>query len=332
MSRYIFLRTAWMEHYKGVKKNDIPIGAGSYVTENADGGEVYNFQPLRGKYYGYARIQKGRGLRLTRLGASTGDELIEDITVVLFGRNPETGGQRIIGWYEHATLYRDTQRLQNNKRNNHPWYVATAEVDNAYLVPEDNRLFPVPDNGPGQSNAWYVEEYDDRNYLREVQKYISNPEGYIFRKRKKGGGWQKDAALRQKIEWAAMETVADYFESRNYRVEYRHKENLGWDLEASLGRQTLLLEVKGLSGDLMFVDFTPNEYENCYRNSHYRICIVSNALNKNLKLDIFFREKQIWTNKKGDLLLPKTRQSARFFYKQASTLFKHKSKTISHLN
>jgi hypothetical protein len=58
MPRYIFLRTAWMEFYKGRTQKDLPIGAGSYVSKNSDGGEVYNFFPIRGKYYGFARIQE----------------------------------------------------------------------------------------------------------------------------------------------------------------------------------------------------------------------------------------------------------------------------------
>ena len=47
MPRNIFLRTAWMKRYQGVNENDIPVGAGWYVNENADGGEVYNFLPIR---------------------------------------------------------------------------------------------------------------------------------------------------------------------------------------------------------------------------------------------------------------------------------------------
>ncbi len=314
MPRFIFLRIAWMEHYQGVKPDDIPIGAGTYVTENADGGEVYNFYPIRSKYFGYARIQKGRNLRLKRVGANVEDDCIEDVTVVFFARNPETGGQRIVGWYEHATLFREIQSFSSKQRHHQPWYLTKTDVSNAYLLAKDDRLFDVPEDGPGQSNAWYVEEYYNRKYLREVIKYISDPDHYIFRNPIRSGGWQSDAELKLKIELESMKEVAKHFENQNYVVRYKHKENLGWDLEASSGKQTLLLEVKGLSGEFSFVDFTPNEFENSKNNKkHYRICIVSNVLNHNKKLDIFFKEKTYWVNRNGEKLTEKIRQSARYF-------------------
>src|SRR5665213_885610 len=178
MPRFIFLRIAWMKYYRGVTENDIPTGAGWYVTENSDGGEVYNFLPIRDKYYGYARIQMGRGLRLERLGASLNDHSIDDVTIIFFGRNPQTGGQYIIGWYTRAILYRRMQELDNERRGNQPHYL--AETKSAYLVSEDDRIFEVPDDGPGQTNAWYVEQYGNV-YLNEVKNYIADPTNYIIR-------------------------------------------------------------------------------------------------------------------------------------------------------
>src|SRR5690606_36216174 len=112
----IFLRIAWMNEYRGVKRSDIPTGAGSYVEENADGGEVCNFLPISGKYYGYARIQGNRSLRLENLGAEMEDASISGILIVLFAKNPETGGHYIVGWYDNATLYREIQMLSKNVR------------------------------------------------------------------------------------------------------------------------------------------------------------------------------------------------------------------------
>lgn len=66
---FFFVRIAWMNYYQGVK-NDIPKGAGSYVKENQNGGEVYNFKEISGKYYGYSRSQNGRSFDLTKTGAS----------------------------------------------------------------------------------------------------------------------------------------------------------------------------------------------------------------------------------------------------------------------
>lgn len=315
MPRYIFLRTAWMKHYEGVNENDIPVGAGWWVNENEDGGEVYNFHPIRDHYYGFARIQMGRSLRIERVGAIANADSVNDITVVFFGRNPQTGGQYIIGWYQHATLYRHTQQLANNLRGNQPFYLTKAQVTNGYLVQEEDRIFEVPDDGPGQTNAWYVEEYNDA-YLTEVKRYIATPENYIRRQPHRiinGNAWQRDAEKRKRIEIAAMDMVANYFAARRYSVEYRHTENLGWDLEATLNNQTLLLEVKGLSGEFSAVDFTPNEYLNTKRNrKHYRICVVSNTLSANKKLEIFYWNGGDWISNENKILQIREIVSARF--------------------
>jgi hypothetical protein len=121
----IFLRTAWMKNYKGVNNEDIPSGAGSYVTENLDGGEVYNFLPVKGYYYGYARIQKARNLRIERLGADKEADLIKGATVVLFAKIPETGGEFIVGFYKNAVLNRNTVDLPKGTREKHSFFLST---------------------------------------------------------------------------------------------------------------------------------------------------------------------------------------------------------------
>ena len=258
----IFLRIAWMKHYQGVTSNDIPTGAGSYVEENHDGGEVYNFQPSRDGYmFGYVHIQDYRSIRLERIGAGKDDDFIEGVNIVYFAKNPQTGGQYVIGWHNKATLYRKEQvgEVKGARVNGRREYRAKARARNCKLIPDDDRVFELPssdDGGPGQSNVWYVEEYHDPKYLNKLEEYIKDPIHYIHRTPKKGRGgrpWQKDVELKKKVESAAMDLVSEYFTARKFVVEYRHTENLGWDLEATLRKQTLLLEVKGLSLVTLYV-------------------------------------------------------------------------------
>jgi hypothetical protein len=70
-----------------------------------------------------------------------------------------------------------------------------------------------------------------------------------------------------------------YFTRLVYRVESFERDNLGWDLNAVLGKRDLKLEVKGLSGSQIVVFLTPNEYVAMgkYRES-YRVCVVPNTL------------------------------------------------------
>jgi len=297
-----------MKHYRGVTEDDIPKGAGSYVKENEDGGEVLNFYPVRGSYYGYARVSRGRSLDLGHFGANEEEEFMDNITIILFARNPETGGQFIVGWYKKARLFRSVQ-LTNNLEFN----FKTA-VKNGFLVPHTDRTFLV--EGPGQTNVWYPKYYMNAQYFKKLESYINNPEGFKTKrgKKKRGrSGWQMDAEKRKKVEIAAMDAVAQYFEDRNYEVVYREKENLGWDLEAYLGTQTLLLEVKGLSNDFSCVEFTPNEYKHSKsKKKNYRICVLDNALNKNKKLHIFYWENEGWISNDNDTLWAEKIISARF--------------------
>lgn len=315
---YIFLRTAWMNHYKGVTDSDIPTGAGSYVEENQDGGEVNNFYPVKGFFYGYARIQNGRNLRIEKLGAEIGSDFLDDVTVVLFAKNPETGGQYIVGWYRNARLFREIQYLTNRVFQDKP-YMVKGSVEKSFLVPTDERVKEV--NGPGQTNAWYPEEYMPNQYFDDLESYMNDPLNYINRrgkrKSRKGVPWQKDIDLRKKVETEAMNAVYDYFIDRAYEVTYCHTENIGWDMEAISGKQTLLLEVKGLSGEFNTIELTANEYLGSKRNrKHYRICIVSNALNpEKQKLRIFYSENGRYVNKDNEELQLTEMTSARFWIK-----------------
>lgn len=316
----VFLRTAWMANYQGVTNEDLPKGAGSYVTQNVDGGEVYNFLPVKGNYYGFARIQSGRNLRLERLGASKDANEIKNVTVVLFAKNPDWGGEFIVGFYKNAILHRNIVSLPKGMRGTHPSYMFTTAVANARLIKEESRVFELPKDGPGQTNAWYVEEYGDKNFLMEVLKYLDNPDEYA--KKRKGrkrnhAAWQPDAEKRKAVELAAMDMTADYFINSGWDVEDVSSKNLGWDMEASKGDTRLLLEVKGLSGDNLTVELTPNEYAKCKNNAKYRICIVNNALDlKRKMLRIFYFKQGRWVTSSGVMLTVQEKVGAILSLKQ----------------
>ena len=52
-NRMVYFNIAWMREYQGNWQNDEPIHGGQWIEENKWGGEVYNFQPFKGKMYGY---------------------------------------------------------------------------------------------------------------------------------------------------------------------------------------------------------------------------------------------------------------------------------------
>lgn len=321
MEKYIFLRIAWMKEYKGVTETDIPSGAGSYVEENEDGGEVYNFYPVKDKIFGFSRVQGGKNIRIERLGTTKQAQEINNVTIVFFAKNDVLGGgQYVVGWYKNATLYRSVQNVNKSLRNGYAAYNSVVNIDDAFLVPTMQRtqeVFHIPDDGPGQSNVWYVQEYGNPSFLNNLKKYIANPKAKLPttpRNKITGTAWQQDVEKRKQVEWAAMETVQEYFEEQNFEVSYRHTENVGWDLEATINNSTLLLEVKGLSGTFGSVELTANEYKNAKQHKrNYRICVVSNALNiAHKKLDIYFYQNGNWVNDNNETIQLSIIETAKF--------------------
>lgn len=303
--RIIVLRVAWMNKYEGSNKDDIPTGAGSYVTENKDGGEAYNFKNINGKLYGYARNQKDRNYKIEHLGANESDNSIDKVTIIFISKNPNTGGQFIIGWYHIAIFYRKLQKLNGKMRGNRPEFICESNFKNAVLLPPDQRVFRIPNDPnhkPGQTNHWYFmgEPYHQINHsIWEYIKLNKLPKTTLGRK-KSSRSWQPDVEKRKKVELTAMDATAEYFEKRGFLIEDVSKNNVGWDLEASHDNTRLLLEVKGLSNALGSIELTPNEYKHSTQ-LNYRLCILENALDAT-KLFYVFKlneSKSNWISEEG---------------------------------
>lgn len=298
----IFFRIAWMENYNGVTSNDIPKGAGSYVTENKNGGEVYNFTNRNGMYYGFVRIQGDKTINLTKLGASKYDTEINGVTVVFFAKNPIDGGQWIVGWYKNATIFKDLQFLKKKDKNNWYTYLASCTIKNGKLLNINERNWEV--EGAGQMNIWYPNKYLTKVQMDSLKEYIETgkmPERKNKPRISGGGGWMKDVELRKQIEVAAMERVVDYFSNKGFNCEYVHKENKGWDIEISKGNKLYQVEVKGTQHDFSTVELTPNEYKMMMaKKKTYRVCIVSHAINAQKQtLDTFHYNGEFWVNDLG---------------------------------
>lgn len=177
--KVVFCEVAWMKHYRGVTDEDKPMNGGKYIEENGDGGEVYNFCPVNRKCYGYV-MHYGSELHIERYDKTLKNHSeAVDMTVVWVASNG--GGSKIVGWYEHATMYREWQ-----------WYLAMdyqyydynfiAEDKNCFLIPEKDRKFTVPrapkagkGRGMGQSQVWYADsEYAQEEFIPKVMVYLSS--------------------------------------------------------------------------------------------------------------------------------------------------------------
>ena len=274
-----------MEEYWGRRGGgDEIIGGGSFNEKNQWGGhEEFNFKPFRGNCYGYAPVEPNLARNFSNSEAGAVDSLL----VVWFALHPE-GGQVIVGWYKNATLFGKTQEYgRSGEDGDNCWYIARAAQNNCYMVPARERNFPVPlsrqaGRGFTGSNAlWYCDPTKNKKvaaYARAIFDYVdSNGNPTIGGKRTR----TVDAKRNRQVEMAAIKCVTDFYVARKYDIVSVESLCVGWDLEATSGKETLRIEVKGRSGPDPVAELSPNEYRYFSKfRPGYRLCIVTNARGK----------------------------------------------------
>lgn len=285
------------------------------------GGEMYNFQPFENRMYGYVQPVIDRKhsnpstIKLEKIGATEEDEYIDGVTVVWTATDPDNGGTYIIGWYKNATVYRYCQRPPVNSKRKHKreslGYYVNAKRKDAFLLPKDERVVRVKRktrNWMGQSNVWYAD--NNPEFVEKVKTYIFDgiipiePKIKKGSRNGKGSGRQSDPLKRLAVEKKAILHVTKHYKRLGFEVQSFEKDNVGWDLTATDAKTQLKLEVKGLSGNILATELTPNEYLHLKKDTKfYRICIVCAALTKpNLKIFYYSSEIDSWTTDDGIVL------------------------------
>ena len=196
--RILFCKIAFMKYYKGVQENvDEPRNGGSYVTENRDGGEVYNFDAVslegrEGEYcLGFVETKSTRKDRKNELHiekiqgceALKNEEAVEDVLVVWCATTPHEETS-IMGWYHHATVYRHYQQCDFGNDFVQDYNVI-AKKDDCVLLPEGTRrryIWDAPVSkkrtyGFGQSLIWYAQEENAKPYIEKLIKQIQEYDG-----------------------------------------------------------------------------------------------------------------------------------------------------------
>jgi len=311
MEKIVLAKVAWMNDYQGYKKSDPQHSFAKHYKTHDEGGESNNFKNRGGKVYGYTPLMSAE---ISKLGASNEDKTVQGVTVVFCAPHPEEKRTCVVGWYKNATVYRSAKRIYNDG------FLFKADFKNSTLLAA-NKRFLFLDKVFGRSPLRYIGK--DKNLakiLTRLNDYIASggnkltdsKGNSLLKKGKKLNhkAWQQDIELRKKVELAAMDSVADYYTDLGWDVEYVHKQNKGWDMEARKNKLLYLLEVKGLSGIDINIELTPNEYLNSKRNkSNYKICIITNALSKKRQLSIFSFKKYKWESIEEVILESKERTS-----------------------
>ena len=197
--KILFCKVSGMKYYKGACEQDVPYNGGSFVEENGFGHEEFNFLPIdwEGKdeqvCVGFVEPKSNRGKRNTihiekieGCSAFKNEPLVDDVLVVWCATRQE-GDVTVVGWYKHATVYRELQEwtiMFEDGSEEERCYNVMAEVDQCTLLPPDERnrrIWYVPSArytgtfGFGQSMLWYPEEESAKQYLENL---LGNIEKY----------------------------------------------------------------------------------------------------------------------------------------------------------
>lgn len=200
--RILFCNIAWMNYYKGNEDGtDEPIGGGDYVVKNKDAHEKYNFTPdsfvfgnntdEKAEEYclGFVETKATNGNRVNQLHIEKIDgcqlcskeQSVEDVLVVYCATHPAHNFTTVVGWYKHATVYREYQDAEFRNEEGELIYIqsynAIAKKKDCVLLPKSARskikTWGVPRKrkgvsyGFGRANVWFASGAEENKYLKE---------------------------------------------------------------------------------------------------------------------------------------------------------------------
>lgn len=296
-----------MRWYRGPNQGDRPIGGGSYNRQKL-GHEAFNFLPIDGYVLGYFQplIRTGHPstIALDRVEAAFSGTELDGVLVIFVATDPRRGRQRIIGWFRDATVYRCAQPSRATERNEFSYYVK-ALSQNAILIPEANRTFPIPGGkgGFGQANVCYTLGIDGEpkdlhwidDALRHVESYsleniAHEPESEADRTLEEtiaavienGAGYQSDPRIRRAIEEYAMQRASKHLEGLGYKPADKHRTE-SYDFLCDVAGEQLYVEVKGTQASGSSVSLTPKEVEHARKHKNSALFIVHSVTVKGKK-------------------------------------------------
>ena len=197
MRKILFCKISAMKYYKGVVVGlDEAYNGGSYVTEHGEGHEQYNFAPVTlddGDEYciGFvetksSRSDKRNSLHIERINGcqEMKKEPFVDDVLVIWCATTMLNETSIVGWYQHATVYRRYESIEFDSGYVQDFNVIARKED-CVLLPEPDRhvhIWQAPVSkkrtyGFGQSLVWYGEEQKAQQYLERLIQQVESYRG-----------------------------------------------------------------------------------------------------------------------------------------------------------
>lgn len=308
----IFVNIGWMRRYQGPAEDD-QIMADNFGYFAVEGNpptaahEQWNFAPTDGMVYGY--VPRSTPINISRLGASGEAQSAEGVLVVFMSRDPAEDLLKVVGWYRDATVYRK-ESFTHQRGDLSVSTSITARAAEATVLPVADRRIVIPTaqreaGGVGQSPIWYGTDHSAK--VRDVRDLVAQYElqgatrapavGHPGRAPR-----QPDLETRLKVEKAAMDMAMAYFDS----AKDVSKDAKGWDIEALDSHGTIYVEVKGLSGNVVSVELTPNEYDKMGKHrERYVLFVVTGALTmaRRSRSFRFVTSADAWLSAEGERLV-----------------------------
>lgn len=304
----LFARIGWMEFYNSTG-NEQPIGGGKY-TKSHIGHEAFNFKKVDDRLYGYFQPQtKISTVTLERISRNVIGDMLDDVLVIFVATYPRgysqtLHGQVVVGWYQHARLFRKSRHPSPGKPRGFR-YFCVAKARDCVLLPIPYRQLEIPSGkgGFGQTNVCYLlEKNGDRkrqkwfqdvirhivNYdgpdlltdpLASVEKEIENLTEDAIR-HSQGQGFNRDSRERRAIEDYSMRMAKNYFETLGYAVTDVSKKK-AFDLLCRKAKEEIHVEVKGTSTDGSAVILTPNEVKHARKAKEKKSLYVLHSIRLN---------------------------------------------------
>jgi len=298
-----------MTYYAGPQVgNERPKGGGSYNKEKV-GHEVFNFADFGGQIYGFVQAKNGR-INLERIDPAVGQrEKLDDVLVIFVAT------QRIIGWYQGATVHRTTElfpasvtkemRKRLKQAPTKPYKIKTYGFDiptsKAILLPTLERTHEIPGNvkgGFGQSNVCYVYEdsgvrksaawindavsyvlnYDKENLLKNPNAENESDEAATI-SQEQAAGFQSNMAIRNAIENYAMLRTPVVLTEKGYGNFKNTAKFKPYDYTCERNGKTFFVEVKGTQTRGKTVILTRGEVKHVSSNGDSCILVLVHSIN-----------------------------------------------------
>jgi hypothetical protein len=192
--RILFCNIAQMKYYKGIiPGKDEPQYGGDFVLQTGDAHEKYNFEAvtLDGDEVclGFFETKSTNGSARNQLhiekieGARKADNQAEDVLVIWCAKRYDASSV-VVGWYKHATVYRDYQECTFDS-GYQQFFNVLAKTEDCVLLPTSERTHQwwaprrrqTRSFGFGQANVWFAEEESAKPYIEKLVKLIDGYHG-----------------------------------------------------------------------------------------------------------------------------------------------------------